>query len=141
MFLCLCFSIITFQTPTIHGIEFTWERVKKKLDLDGCDPSNATGIVTTFHTHLEQSKTESNRHAAFKDNATLRGRKAEQELQQIQRKPCFQWFFCCYCKVLQHAVSTRYQWKNLPCILNKTTVSPSLNILRQTNKRTDRQID
>jgi len=47
-----------FQTPTIRGIEFTWEKVKKKLDLDGCEPLNATGKVMIFYTDLEQSETE-----------------------------------------------------------------------------------
>ena len=53
----LC-RFIMFQTPTIHGIEFTWEKVKKKLDLDGCGPLNATGKVMIFHTDLGQSKTK-----------------------------------------------------------------------------------
>lgn len=39
----LC-RFLMFQTPTIHGIEFTWEKVKKKLDLDGCGPLNATDV-------------------------------------------------------------------------------------------------
>lgn len=68
-----------FKTPTIHGIEFTWEKVKKKLDLDGCGPLNATGKVMIFHTDLRQSKTKQLRlvwTSAF-DNETLAGEKAE----------------------------------------------------------------
>ncbi|XP_020603152.1 uncharacterized protein LOC110042142 isoform X1 [Orbicella faveolata] len=38
------FTTHDIQTPTIRGIEFTWERVKKKLDLDGCEPLNATDV-------------------------------------------------------------------------------------------------
>lgn len=38
------FTTHDIQTPIIHGIEFTWEKVKKKLDLDGCGPLNATDV-------------------------------------------------------------------------------------------------
>ena len=93
------FRFIIFQTPTIHGIEFTWEKVKKKLDLDGCEPLNATGKVTTFHTDLEQSLTEQLRlvWASVFYNSTLTDRKVEKELQRI-RSLVFSSFFCyCYC--------------------------------------------
>ena len=88
------FRFIIFQTPTIHGIEFTWEKVKKKLDLDGCEPLNATGKVTTFHTDLEQSLTEQLRlvWVSVFDNSTLTDRKAEKELQRI-RSLVFSSFF------------------------------------------------
>ena len=37
-----------FQYPKVHGIEFTWEKLKKKLDLpDDCKQYNASGTVGT----------------------------------------------------------------------------------------------
>ncbi|KAJ7365886.1 hypothetical protein OS493_002610 [Desmophyllum pertusum] len=38
------FTSHDYQNPTINGIEFTWQRVKKILDLDGCEPYNAEGV-------------------------------------------------------------------------------------------------
>ncbi|XP_078376277.1 uncharacterized protein LOC144659653 isoform X2 [Oculina patagonica] len=48
------FTSHDYQNPTIHGIEFTWENLKKKkqLDLDGCKPYNATGVH--FYLNLDR---------------------------------------------------------------------------------------